>query len=109
MSMLRGSGVALYNLTLSQATAIYQAVYGNFSGPRQQEIVASRGKVLQLLRPNQVGQMQVLASVEVCSTANRVLIHRPRFPQNSALSRRKLQRLVVCGCLDIFINGCQLC
>lgn len=65
MSMLRGSGVALYNITLSTATAIHHACYGNFSAARQQEIVVSRGKVLQLLRPNQNGQVQVVASIEV--------------------------------------------
>jgi splicing factor 3B subunit 3 len=74
MSMLRGASVALYNLTLSSATAIYHAVYGNFSGPRQQEIVVSRGKILQLLRPNPVGQVQVLASVEVCPVMNPPLL-----------------------------------
>ncbi len=41
------------------------AVYGNFSGPKSQEIVASRGKVLELLRPDADGRMQVIYSTEV--------------------------------------------
>jgi splicing factor 3B subunit 3 len=42
----------LYNLTLEHASAIPNAVVGNFSGLRQQEIVISRGTRLQLLRPD---------------------------------------------------------
>lgn len=59
MSYLRGNGVALYGLTLSKASAIQQAAYGNFSAPRQQEIVVSRGKVLELLSPSNKGRLQV--------------------------------------------------
>ncbi len=42
----------LYNLTLEHASAIPNAVVGNFSGNRQQEILVSRGTRLQLLRPD---------------------------------------------------------
>jgi hypothetical protein len=42
----------LYNLTLEHASAIPNAVVGNFSGLRQQEILISRGTRLQLLRPD---------------------------------------------------------
>jgi hypothetical protein len=59
MSNLRGKGVALYHLTLTAATAIPHAVYGNFSAKGQSEICVSRGKVLQLLRPDSRGQVQV--------------------------------------------------
>ena len=62
MSFLRGGGVALYSLTLSKASGIQQAIYGNFSGPRQQEIVVSHGKVLELLRPSNKGLLQVFPS-----------------------------------------------
>jgi len=40
----------LYNLTLHRAGAITHAIYGNFSAPKAQEIVVSRGKILELLK-----------------------------------------------------------
>ncbi|RDX46072.1 hypothetical protein OH76DRAFT_1531965 [Lentinus brumalis] len=42
----------LYNLTLQAPTAISQAIVGNFSGSRRQEIIVSRGTRLELLRPD---------------------------------------------------------
>ncbi|KAK7053156.1 pre-mRNA-splicing factor rse1 [Paramarasmius palmivorus] len=42
----------LYNLTLQPPTAIDQAIVGNFSGARQQEIIVSHGTRLELLRPD---------------------------------------------------------
>ena len=63
MSNLRGKGVALYHLTLTTATAIQHAVFGNFSAKGQNEIAASRGKVLQLLRPDARGQVQVREAI----------------------------------------------
>lgn len=35
------------------------ALYGNFSAPKAQEIVVSRGCTLELLRPDDVGKLQV--------------------------------------------------
>ena len=35
------------------------AVYGNFSGHKAQEVMISRGSVLELLRPDEAGHMQV--------------------------------------------------
>eukprot|EP00798_Chlamydomonas_sp_ICE-L_P023642 gene23642-9170_t len=55
----------LYNLTLSRPTGIQSAVYGNFSGPKAQELVVSRGKVLELLRPNENGKLQTIVATEV--------------------------------------------
>ena len=56
----------LYALTLQKASCITQAVHGNFSGTKQQEIVVSRGKSLEILRtdPN-TGKLHSLLSVEV--------------------------------------------
>ena len=36
---------------------------GNFSGPKQQEIVAAKGNILELLRPDDTGKV-----ISVCST-----------------------------------------
>lgn len=41
------------------------AAYGNFSGPKAQELVVSRGKVLELLRPNEMGKLVTVLSTDV--------------------------------------------
>lgn len=42
-----------------------QAVHGNFSGTKQQEIVVIRGKILELLRPDtNTGKVHTVLSVE---------------------------------------------
>ncbi|XP_031565334.1 splicing factor 3B subunit 3-like [Actinia tenebrosa] len=53
----------MYALTLQRATAINSSIYGNFSGTKQQEIIVSRGKSLELLRadPNTGKVFPVLA------------------------------------------------
>ncbi|XP_063828077.1 splicing factor 3B subunit 3 isoform X1 [Ostrinia nubilalis] len=56
----------LYNLTLQGSTAITHAVHGNFSGTKQQEIIISRGKTLELLRPDpNTGKVHTLMKVEI--------------------------------------------
>eukprot|EP00884_Botryococcus_braunii_P014212 jgi/Botrbrau1/22792/Bobra.0132s0118.1 len=55
----------LYNLTICRPTGVQQAVYGNFSAPKVQEILVSRGKVLELLRPDELGKLQIICSTEV--------------------------------------------
>ncbi len=56
----------LYALTLQKASCITQAIHGNFSGTKQQEIVVGRGKTLELLRPDpNSGKLHSLLSVEV--------------------------------------------
>jgi len=57
--------VFLYNLTLQKASGIVQAVYGNFSGSKAQEIVVGKGKILELLKPDENGKIQSILSVEV--------------------------------------------
>lgn len=58
----------LYSLTLSRASGIQSAVYGNFSAPKAQEVVVSRGKILELLQPNENGKLQTVVSTEVFGT-----------------------------------------
>ncbi len=43
----------LYSVTLQPPTAICQAVYGNFSGPKAQEICVARGRIIELFRPDE--------------------------------------------------------
>ncbi|KAG7281570.1 hypothetical protein CRUP_007604 [Coryphaenoides rupestris] len=56
----------LYNITLQRATGISHAIHGNFSGTKMQEIVVSRGKILELLRPDaNTGKVHTLLTMEV--------------------------------------------
>jgi splicing factor 3B subunit 3 len=56
----------LYNLTLQHPTASPQAIVGNFSGARQQEIIISHGTRLQLLRPDvQTGKLSTIIATDV--------------------------------------------
>ncbi|CAH1955904.1 unnamed protein product [Acanthoscelides obtectus] len=56
----------LYNLTLQHATAITHAVHGSFSGTKIQEIAISRGKTLELLRPDpNTGKVHTLLAIEI--------------------------------------------
>lgn len=55
----------LYNLTLQHSTAITHAVHGSFSGTKSQEILVSRGKSLELLRPDpNTGKVHTLLTIE---------------------------------------------
>ncbi|KAL2937533.1 hypothetical protein RDABS01_020982 [Bienertia sinuspersici] len=55
----------LYNLTLQKATGIVTAIDGNFSGGSKQEIVVGKGKVLDLVCPDDNGKLQIVVSVEM--------------------------------------------
>lgn len=56
----------LYNLTLQKATGITHAVHGCFSGTKNQEILISRGKSLELLRPDpHTGKINTLLTVDI--------------------------------------------
>eukprot|EP01101_Sappina_pedata_P009043 TRINITY_DN5147_c0_g1_i1.p1 TRINITY_DN5147_c0_g1~~TRINITY_DN5147_c0_g1_i1.p1 ORF type:complete len:1219 (+),score=480.96 TRINITY_DN5147_c0_g1_i1:47-3703(+) len=62
----------LYSLTLQQATAITQCAYGNFSAPGMHEIVVARGKVLELLRPDESFKIQSVYSTEIFGTVRSI-------------------------------------
>ncbi|EDV29081.1 uncharacterized protein TRIADDRAFT_49802 [Trichoplax adhaerens] len=56
----------LYSLTLQKSSCITCAVHGNFSGTKQQEIIAAKGKVLELLRPDaNSGKVHSITTLEV--------------------------------------------
>jgi hypothetical protein len=73
----------LYSLTLQRSTAIVTACVGNFTGTKQQEIAVSRGKVLELLCPDENGKVQSLASYECFGLVRSIVAFRltgtPRF------------------------------
>lgn len=47
---------------LHPSSAVNLAIYGNFSGPKQQEIATVRGNHLELLRPDENGKLQTICS-----------------------------------------------
>ena len=56
----------LYNLTLQSPSATTQAIVGNFSGARQQELIVSHGTRLELLRPDvQTGKISTVVATDV--------------------------------------------
>ena len=56
----------LYALTLQKASCITQAIQGNFTGTKQQEIVVARGKAVEVLRPDpNTGKLHSVLSVEM--------------------------------------------
>uniref|UniRef100_A0A7S0PY64 DNA damage-binding protein 1 n=1 Tax=Coccolithus braarudii TaxID=221442 RepID=A0A7S0PY64_9EUKA len=57
--------VSLYCQTLQRSCAITAAVYGNFSGPKMQELAVARGKILELLRPDENDKVQTIYATEV--------------------------------------------
>lgn len=63
---MNAENMYLYNLTLQRSQGIVAAIHGNFSGSKLQEIVVSRGKVLELFRhdPN-TGKIFPVLSTEV--------------------------------------------
>ena len=54
----------LYSQTLQKAGSVTHAVYGNFSGPKVQEIVLARGKCLSLIKPDNHGRVQSICNEE---------------------------------------------
>jgi splicing factor 3B subunit 3 len=51
----------LYSLTLNQATAINHSVTGSFTAADRQEIVVSKGKIIELWRPDDAdGTLQLI-------------------------------------------------
>ncbi|CAD8154884.1 unnamed protein product [Paramecium pentaurelia] len=72
----------LYSLTLQKSTGIQKAIYGNFSGPKAQEIVVSKVKHIELLKINESnGKLETIASQEVFGIIRS--IHSFRFPGNN--------------------------
>ncbi|KAH8814685.1 CPSF A subunit region-domain-containing protein [Flagelloscypha sp. PMI_526] len=67
----------LYNITLQPPTAALQAIVGNFSGARQQEIIISHGTRLELLRPDpQTGKVTTVISSDVFGSIRTLAVFR---------------------------------
>ena len=48
----------LYNLTLQKPNGIYQSISGSFTDPKTQEIVISKGTLLELFPVDQSGKLK---------------------------------------------------
>ncbi|CAA9995282.1 unnamed protein product [Nesidiocoris tenuis] len=67
----------LYNLTLQRATGITHAVHGSFSGSKLQEILVSRGKILELLKHDPIsGKVHSILTVEIFGVVRSLLTFR---------------------------------
>lgn len=67
----------LYNFTLQPPTAVSQAIVGNFSGARQQEIIISRGTRLELLRPDpQTGKITTVIATDAFGSIRSMIAFR---------------------------------
>src|SRR5256885_1750921 len=66
----------LYNISLQKTSAIIHTVYGNFSSPKAQEVVISRGKSIELLRPDENGKLQTVVSTEMFAVIRSLLAFR---------------------------------
>lgn len=66
----------LYSLTLQQAGAVTAAVFGNFSAPRQQEVVVAKGHILELLRPDETGKLHTVLSRDAFGIVRALLAFR---------------------------------
>src|SRR5688572_7274085 len=66
----------LYSLILQRPTAAVQAVHGSFSEAKQHEIVVGRGRVLELLRPDDSGRLKTICTTEVFSLIRDLLAFR---------------------------------
>lgn len=62
----------LLNLTLQSPSIISHAIYGNFTAAKAQEIAVIRGNVLELLRPDDQGQLQSILRQPLFSTVRSV-------------------------------------
>ena len=63
----------LLSLNLQRSSAINMAIYGNFSGPKNQEIVVAKGNLLELLRPDDTGKVQSICCTPVFSVIRSII------------------------------------
>jgi splicing factor 3B subunit 3 len=71
----REAKMHLYSLTLQKASSISSACAGSFSDPKTQEIVAAKGKIIELLRPlaDRPGSLAVVSSTEVFGSIRSII------------------------------------
>ncbi len=64
--MAATSNIFLYSLTIQSPTIITQAILGQFSGTKEQQIITASGSRLTLLRPDPThGKVVTLVSHEI--------------------------------------------
>jgi splicing factor 3B subunit 3 len=82
----------LYHLTLQRASGITHCVHGNFSGGKLQELVVSRGKSLELLKPDpNTGKVHTIHAVEIFGVIRSIMAFRlTGGAKGNAMSRKSL-------------------
>lgn len=66
----------LYSLTLQPPGAVTTAVFGSFSAPRQQEVAVAKGRVIELLRPDETGKLHTVLSRDAFGIVRALLAFR---------------------------------
>ena len=87
----------LYSLTLQKASGITAAVFGNFSGPKQQELIVARGKILELMRPDDNGKVQTVFATEVFGIIRSITTFRLT---GAAAASASFGIVMQCGAMD---------
>lgn len=93
----------LYNLTIHHPTAIPQAIVGNFSGLRPQEIIVSRGTRLELLRPDpHTGKISTVVASDVFGSIRSLAAF--RLTGSTKGTQRKLICAALCVVIHLFVD-----
>ncbi|EGR33979.1 splicing factor subunit 130kda, putative [Ichthyophthirius multifiliis] len=87
----------LYSLTLLQPTCIVKAIYGNFSGPKAQELAVAKGKILEILSPDEeTGKLKTVHSEEVFGLIRTISTFRlPGFKKDYIIIGSDSGRIVI--------------
>lgn len=94
----------LYSLTIQPPTSVTQAILGQFSGTKEQQIIAASGSRLNLLRPDPAqGKVITLLSHEVFGIIRAISAFRLAGSNKGKLlrSRPSPSLFIVCGLLVI--------
>ena len=105
----------LYNLTLQRPTGITHAVHGNFSGVKLQEIIVSRGRMLELLKPDpNTGKVHTLLTQEIFGVVRSLMSFRltggskgqliSKYPYKKSVSSKIPTKLCLDFCPEIFCS-----
>lgn len=105
LNMATTSNMFLYSLTIQPPTSVTQAILGQFSGTKEQQIIAASGSRLNLLRPDPAqGKVITLLSHEVFGIIRAISAFRLAGSNKGKLllcSRPPLSLFIVCGLLVI--------
>ena len=64
----------LYHLTLQKESCVNSMCFGSFTGPKKQEIVVSRGRIVDLVNIDDDGKVNTIHSVDTFSWGTFVFV-----------------------------------